>query len=161
MSTSVQHGSPIADRWLARLALGTLAVAALLPLAAAGWRGILLPIVVAAQLALVVVGLWLALAHRGAVRVFGLLLALAAVVVVTALEIRANLLWVVIVAAALLVSAADEDIAERAVGMLRANGFSAYKVSSGSYSSEFTVRVSNAQGAADRQIAAASSALRR
>jgi diacylglycerol kinase family enzyme len=106
MSTSIQHRSASADRWLARLALGAAAVAALLPLAAAGWRGILLPIVVAGQLVFVVIGIWLALAHRGLLRGLGLLLAVAAVVVVTVLEIRANLLWVVIVAAALLVSAA-------------------------------------------------------
>src|SRR5918995_450038 len=105
MSTAIEHRSATADRWLARLALAALVVAALLPLAAAGWRGILLPIVVAGQLVFVVIGIWLALAHRGLVRAFGLVLAVAAVVVVTVLEIRANLLWVVVVATILLVVA--------------------------------------------------------
>ena len=105
MSTAIEHRSASADRWLARLALAALLVAALLPLAAAGWRGILLPIVVAGQLVFVVIGIWLALAHRGLVRAFGLVLAVAAVVVVTVLEIRANLLWVVVVATILLVVA--------------------------------------------------------
>ncbi len=106
MSTSIQHRPVAAERWLARLALGAVLVAALLPLAAAGWRGILLPIVVGGQLVFIVIGVWLALAHRGLVRGIGVLLAVAAVVVVTVLEIRANLLWVVVVAGALLVCAA-------------------------------------------------------
>src|SRR5215207_6250235 len=100
MSTSIEHRSAPADRWLARLALGALVVAALLPLAAAGWRGILLPIVVAGQLVFIVIGVWLALAHRGLVRGIGVVLAVGAVVAVTVLEIRANLLWVVVVAGA-------------------------------------------------------------
>ncbi|MFL6129425.1 MAG: diacylglycerol kinase, partial [Mycobacteriales bacterium] len=97
MSTPAQHAPTAAARWLARLALDCAAAAALLPLAAAGWRGVLLPLVVAVQLVLVVMGLWLALAHRGVLRAVGLVLALAAVVVITVLEIRANLLWVVVV----------------------------------------------------------------
>ena len=102
MSTPAQHVPAAAERWLSRLALLCAAAAALLPLAAAGWRGILLPVVVVGQLVLIVVGVWLALAHRGVVRVLGVLLAVAAVVVVTVLEIRAGLLWVVVVAAVLL-----------------------------------------------------------
>ena len=105
MSTPTQPRPGSAERWLARLALAAVAGAALRPLAAAGWRGILLPVLVAGQLVFVVVGLWLALAHRGVVRLLGLMLALAAVAVVTVLEIRARLLWVVVVAAALLLLA--------------------------------------------------------
>jgi len=106
MATPAQHVPAAGERWLARLALACAAAAALLPLAAAGWRGILLPLVVAAQLVLIVIGAWLALAHRGVVRVVGVVLAVAAVVVVTVLEIRADLLWVVVVAAVLLLLAA-------------------------------------------------------
>jgi diacylglycerol kinase family enzyme len=106
MATSAQHVPATRERWLARLALACVAAAALLPLAAAGWRGILLPLVVAAQLVLIVIGGWLALAHRGVVRVAGVALAVAAVVVVAVLEIRAHLLWVVVVAAGLLLLAA-------------------------------------------------------
>ena len=102
MSTSAQRVPAARERWLARLALACVAAAALLPLAAAGWRGLLLPLVVAAQLVLIVIGAWLALAHRGVVRIVGVALAVAAVAVVTVLEIRANLLWVVVVAAVLL-----------------------------------------------------------
>ena len=105
-STSIRHRSAPTDRWLARVALAAIVAAALLPPAAAGWRGVLLPVLVAAQIVLVVVGIWLALAHRGLVRGFGLVLAVAAVGVVTVLEIRANLLWVVVVAVVLLVCAA-------------------------------------------------------
>jgi diacylglycerol kinase family enzyme len=106
MSTAVQHIPAAGERWLARLGLTCVAAAAVLPVVAAGWRGVLLPLVVAAQLVLIVVGAWLALAHRGVVRVVGVALALAAVAVVTWLEIRANLLWVVVVAAVLLLLAA-------------------------------------------------------
>ena len=106
MSTPAQHVPAAGEHWLARLALAFAAAAALLPLAAAGWRGVLLPLVVAAQLVLVVVGAWLALAHRGVVRWCGVVLAVAAVVVITVLEIRADLLWVVVVTAILLALAA-------------------------------------------------------
>jgi diacylglycerol kinase family enzyme len=81
-------------------------VAAVLPLAAAGWRGLLLPFVIAGHLAVVVIGAWLALAHRGAVRLVGVVLAVGAVVSIAVLTIRANLLWVVVVCAVLLVLSA-------------------------------------------------------
>jgi diacylglycerol kinase family enzyme len=102
MSTPAQHVPTPGERWLARAALACAAAAALLPLVAAGWRGVLLPLAVVAELVLVVMGGWLALAHRGVVRVVGVAVALAAVAVVTVLEIRAHLLWVVVVAAVLL-----------------------------------------------------------
>ena len=106
MATPVQHRPASAERWLARLALLALIVAAVLPLAAAGWRGLLLPFVIAGHLAVVVIGAWLALAHRGAVRLVGVVLAVGAVVSIAVLTIRANLLWVVIVCAVLLVLSA-------------------------------------------------------
>ena len=106
MATPVQHRPASAERWLARLALLALLVAAVLPLAAAGWRGLLLPFVIAGHLAVVVIGAWLALAHRGAVRLVGVVLAVGAVVSIAVLTIRANLLWVVIVCAVLLVLSA-------------------------------------------------------
>jgi diacylglycerol kinase family enzyme len=106
MTTPAQHRPASAERWLARLALLAILVAALLPVAAAGWRGLLLPFVIAGQLVIVVIGAWLALAHRGAVRAIGIVLAVGAIVTAAVLTIRANLLWVVIVSAALLVLAA-------------------------------------------------------
>ena len=106
MATPVQHRPASAERWLATLALLALLVAAVLPLAAAGWRGLLLPFVIAGHLAVVVIGAWLALAHRGAVRLVGVVLAVGAVVSIAVLTIRANLLWVVVVCAVLLVLSA-------------------------------------------------------
>jgi len=106
MSAPAQHRPAAAERWLARLALLAILAAAILPVAAAGWRGLLLPFVILGQVVLVVIGAWLALAHRGAVRVIGVVLAVAAVVAAAVLVIRANLLWVVIVSAVLLVLAA-------------------------------------------------------
>jgi diacylglycerol kinase family enzyme len=106
MSAPAQHPPAATERWLARLALLAILVAALLPVAAAGWRGLLLPFVIGGHLVLIVIGGWLALAHRGVLRVIGIVLAVGAVVVAAVLVIRANLLWVVIVSTALLVLAA-------------------------------------------------------
>ena len=119
MSAPAQHRPASTERWLARLALLAILVAALLPLAAAGWRGLLLPFVIGGHLVLIVIGAWLALAHRGALRVIGIVLVVGAVVVAAVLVIRANLLWVVIVSAALLVLAAIAGRAALRRGLLR------------------------------------------
>jgi diacylglycerol kinase family enzyme len=119
MSAPAQHRPASTERWLARLSLLAILVAALLPLAAAGWRGLLLPFVIGGHLVLIVIGAWLALAHRGALRVIGIVLAVGAVVVAAVLVIRANLLWVVIVSAALLVLAAMAGRAALRRGLLR------------------------------------------
>jgi len=118
MATVAQHRPASAERWLARLALLAVLVAAILPVAVAGWRGLLLPFVIVGQLVLVIVGAWLALAHRGAVRVVGIVLAIAAVVTAAVLVIRANLLWVVVVSAALLVLSAVAGKAALRRGLL-------------------------------------------
>ena len=119
MSAPAQHRPASTERWLARLALLAILAAALLPLAAAGWRGLLLPFVIGGHLVLIVIGAWLALAHRGALRVIGIVLVVGAVVVAAVLVIRANLLWVVIVSAALLVLAAMAGRAALRRGLLR------------------------------------------
>jgi diacylglycerol kinase family enzyme len=119
MSAPAQHRPAATERWLARLALLAILVAALLPVAAAGWRGLLLPFVIGGHLVLIVIGAWLALAHRGALRVIGIVLVVGAVVVAAVLVIRANLLWVVIVSAALLVLAAMAGRAALRRGLLR------------------------------------------
>jgi diacylglycerol kinase family enzyme len=106
MSAPAQHRPSSTERWLARLAVLAVLVAAVLPIAAAGWRGLLLPFVILGQVVLVVIGGWLALAHRGPVRAVGIVLAVGAIVAAAVLVIRANLLWVVIVGAVLLVLAA-------------------------------------------------------
>ncbi len=119
MSAPAQHRPAATERWLARLALLAILVAALLPVAAAGWRGLLLPFVIGGHLVLIVIGVWLALAHRGALRVIGIVLAVGAVVVAAVLVIRAHLLWVVIVSAALLVLAAMAGRAALRRGLLQ------------------------------------------
>src|SRR5258705_506722 len=67
----------------------------------AGTRSIVLVALAIAGVIVTVIGLWVALSHRGVVRYLGLALALAAVVTVAVLEIRDSLLWVVLVALAL------------------------------------------------------------
>ena len=102
MSTTAQHRPASTERWLARLAVLAVLAAAILPIAAGGWRGLLLPFVILGHVVLIVIGAWLALAHRGLVRAIGIVLVVGAVVAASVLVIRANLLWVVIVCAVLL-----------------------------------------------------------
>ena len=119
MSSTAQHRPASTERWLARLALLALLAAAILPVVAGGWRGLLLPFVILGQLVLVVIGAWLALAHRGPVRAIGIVLAVAAVVAAAVLVIRANLLWVVIVCAVLLALSAMAGRAALRRGVLQ------------------------------------------
>ena len=119
MSAPTQHRPASTERWLARLALLAILVAALLPIVAAGWRGLLLPFVIGGHLVLIVIGVWLALAHRGALRMIGIVLVVGAVVAAAVLVIRAHLLWVVIVSAALLVLAAMAGRAALRRGLLQ------------------------------------------
>src|SRR3954454_7466102 len=95
-----------AGRWLARASLAAGVASLVVVLAAAGVAaaGVLLLLVVAEAL-VVVVGLWLALAHRGFVRVVGLALAIGAVAGAIVIQAANGLLWVVAVAAALLAAA--------------------------------------------------------
>ena len=119
MSSTAQHRPASTERWLARLALLALLAAAILPVVAGGWRGLLLPFVILGQLVLVVIGAWLALAHRGPPRAIGIVLAVAAVVAAAVLVIRANLLWVVIVCAVLLALSAIAGRAALRRGVLQ------------------------------------------
>ena len=91
----------VAQRWLARLGLVAAVAAVLVPLVAIGFRAsVALVAVGLVGLALTVAGLWWALTHRGVVR--GLALALAVrPLVVLVLYTSAGLLWVVVVAVAL------------------------------------------------------------
>src|SRR3954454_18355985 len=95
-----------AGRWLARASLAAGVASLVVVLAAAGVAaaGVLLLLVVAEAL-VVVVGLWLALAHRGFVRVVGLALAIGAVAGAIVIQAANGLLWVVAVGAALLAAA--------------------------------------------------------
>jgi diacylglycerol kinase family enzyme len=90
------------SRWLARLGLLIAALAAVLPLAAAGLRGGLgLVLLGVAGLAAAAAGAWWFLTHRGVVRVLAGALVVAAPVVLVVVFVRAGLLWVVVVDAGL------------------------------------------------------------
>src|SRR3954452_13519846 len=90
------------SRWLARLALLLAVAAVVLPPAAAGIRGSLgLVLVAVAAVAAVLVGAWWFLTHRGVARVLAGLLLVAAPVLLLVGFVRAGLLWVVVVDAAL------------------------------------------------------------
>ncbi|QIP87886.1 diacylglycerol kinase [Streptomyces sp. Tu 2975] len=87
--------------WAARLALAGGAAALVVLLAFAGVRSLALAALGLAGLAVAAAGAWWALAHRGPVRALGVLLAVAAPVVVVVLYATADLLWVVVVSFAL------------------------------------------------------------
>jgi diacylglycerol kinase family enzyme len=90
------------SRWLARLALLLAVAAVVLPPAAAGIRGSLgLVLVAVVAVAAVLVGAWWFLTHRGVARVLAGLLLVAAPVLLLVGFVRAGLLWVVVVDAAL------------------------------------------------------------
>ncbi|MFI0714996.1 diacylglycerol/lipid kinase family protein [Streptomyces inhibens] len=88
-------------RWAARLALAAGTAALLVLLVFAGLRSLGLVAVGLAGLAATAAGLWWVLAHGGAARVLGLLLAAAAPVAVLVLYAVAGLLWVVLVSLSL------------------------------------------------------------
>jgi diacylglycerol kinase family enzyme len=90
------------SRWLARLALLLAVAGIVLPLAAAGLRGSLgLMIAGLAGLAAAVAGVWWFLTNRGVVRVLAGALVVVAPIVLVVLFVRAGLLWVAVVDAAL------------------------------------------------------------
>ena len=91
-----------ASRWLARASLAACAAAVVLFLTAAGTGSLRLFALVASQVVLVVIGIWVAVAHHGALRIAGLLLALAALVVGLVAEARHGQLWVVLATLGLL-----------------------------------------------------------
>jgi diacylglycerol kinase family enzyme len=93
----------VAQRWLARLGLVAAAAAVLVPLAAIGFKASLAVAVTGVVgLALTVAGLWWALTHKGLVRWLAVALAVLAPLVVLVLYISRDLLWVLLVALALL-----------------------------------------------------------
>jgi diacylglycerol kinase family enzyme len=88
-------------RWAARLALTGGVAALVVLLAFAGVRSLALAALGLAGLAVAAAGAWWVIAHRGPVRALGVLLAVAAPVVVVVLYVTAGLLWVVVVSFAL------------------------------------------------------------
>ena len=94
-------------RWLARLAFVAAAAAIVVLLAVAGGaRSIALVVVGVAGIAAGLVGVWWFLVHRGALRWLAAVVAIAAPVTVAVLYIRAGLLWLVLLCAALWLVAA-------------------------------------------------------
>jgi diacylglycerol kinase family enzyme len=93
----------VAQRWLARLALATAAAAVLVPLVAIGFKASLaVTLTGVVGLALTAAGVWWALTNRGLVRWLAITLAVLAPLVVLVLFTSRDLLWVVLVALALL-----------------------------------------------------------
>ena len=96
----------VAQRWLARLSLGAAAAAVLVPVMAVGFRASLaVTITGVVGLALTAAGVWWALTNRGPVRWLAAALAALAPIVVLVLYTSRGLLWLVLVALALLVVA--------------------------------------------------------
>jgi len=97
---------PASRQWLARasLAAGLAAVVVVLAAAGVAAAGLLL-LLVAVEALLVIVGIWMALAHRALARAAGLALVIAAVAGAIVIEAAHGLLWVVAVSAALLATA--------------------------------------------------------
>ncbi len=86
------------SRWLARLALVLAAMAAVVPLAAAGLRGSLgLALVGVVAVAVGLAAAWWFLTHRGLARTIAGVVVVVAPVVLIVILVRAGLLWVVIV----------------------------------------------------------------
>jgi diacylglycerol kinase family enzyme len=90
-----------AQRWLARLSLAAAAAAVLVLLAVAGLKSLLLVAVGAGALVLTVAGLWWVVAHRGALRLLGLVLVAGAPIALLILYILAHLTWLVLLSLAL------------------------------------------------------------
>src|SRR5215217_6226423 len=93
----------VAQRWLARLALVAAAAAVLVPLLAIGFRASLaVTITGVVGLGLTAAGVWWALTNKGLARWLAVAVAVAAPLVVLVLYTSRGLLWVVLVAFALL-----------------------------------------------------------
>ncbi|HMC72539.1 MAG TPA: diacylglycerol kinase, partial [Mycobacteriales bacterium] len=101
-----RHETAAGRRWLARASLATGVAAVVVVLVAAGVAAAgALILLVAAEALLVIVGAWMALAHRALARAAGLALIMAAVAGAIVIEAAHGLLWVVAVSAALLATA--------------------------------------------------------
>jgi diacylglycerol kinase family enzyme len=103
-------------RWLARASFVLMFAAAVLLLAAAGWRSLgLVGLAVAGVCAVLAGGYWF-LASRGVRRWLALVLAVAGPVLIVVVFVRASLLWVAVVAVALMVAAAGTARAALSTG---------------------------------------------
>ena len=103
-------------RWLARASFALMLAAAVLLLAAAGWRSLgLVGFAVLGVCAVLAGGYWF-LASRGLLRWAALALAVAGPVLIVVVFVRAGLLWVAVVAVALMVAAAGTARAALSTG---------------------------------------------
>jgi len=93
-------------RWLARASFALMLAAAALLLAVAGWRSLGLVVLAVIGVCAVLAGGYWFLANRGVRRWIALALAVAAPVFILVVFARAGLLWVAVVAVALMVAAA-------------------------------------------------------
>ncbi|MFB7464632.1 diacylglycerol/lipid kinase family protein [Streptomyces sp. NPDC056224] len=105
MSPASRSGAPTRARASARLALACALGAAVALVTASGFGGLVILAAGVACSALTAMGTWWALSHRGAVRVAGVLVAVAAPVAVLVLYTRAGL-WPTLLAAIVLWAAA-------------------------------------------------------
>jgi hypothetical protein len=90
-----------ARRWLAWLALAAWATAVALVLAVAGTRTFGLVLVIFVAVVVLLLAVWLVMAHRGLLRAAGVVLGLAGEAGLVVALVREDLLWLVIVSAAL------------------------------------------------------------
>ena len=93
-------------RWLARASFALMLAAVTLLLAVAGWRSLALVAFAVISVCAVLAGGYWFLANRGLLRWLALVLVIAAPVVILVAFARASLLWVAVVAVALMVAAA-------------------------------------------------------
>jgi diacylglycerol kinase family enzyme len=93
-------------RWLARASFALMFAAVVLVLAVAGWRSLALVAFAVIGVCAVLAGGYWFLANRGVLRWIALVLVVAAPVVILVAFTRASLLWVAVVAVALMVGAA-------------------------------------------------------
>ena len=91
-------------RWLARASFALMLAAVALLLAVAGWRSLALVAFAAIGVCAVLAGGYWFLANRGVLRWVALVLVVAAPVVILVAFARASLLWVAVVAVALMVA---------------------------------------------------------
>src|SRR3954453_23661284 len=102
--TSTARPKP-AQRWMARAALLAALASVVVLVASAGVRSIALLLLAAAGLVVTVVGLWLALSHRGVTRLAGVAVAVVAQVTVWGIVAARDLLGVILICVALLLGA--------------------------------------------------------
>ena len=94
----------VTRRWLARASFALMLAAVALLLAVAGWRSLTLAAFAVLGVCAVLAGGYWFLASRGVLRWAALVLAVAAPVLILVVFARASLLWVAIVAVALMVA---------------------------------------------------------